>query len=176
MRKNHDEDWKEIGDPTPVEVPLRFRHHSPGMVELIKKHIATAMSREAAAMEKETFEDANDFEVDDDEFLPASRYGFSEQQEAFLNAKLKEVDKAMKEEEDGGTVNSDRDNGDDHGRGGSERKGKRVQRGRVEDVDDGAYDAREERAASGGERRSAGKRRGGVSKGSERDRFVDEEN
>lgn len=61
----HDEFGKEHLDPTPVSVPAGWQR-PPTMEELIRRHIRQEMSRQAADQGEETFEEADDFEVDED--------------------------------------------------------------------------------------------------------------
>lgn len=61
----------EYLDTTPVEVPLRFRNN-PGEVDRIRRLVRDVMSEVAAEGGAETFEEANDFEVEDDDGLPYS--------------------------------------------------------------------------------------------------------
>lgn len=69
----------EYVDPTPVEVPVRLRG-GVSQMDSIKQMIRDAMSAEAEAREHETFEEADDFEIDlaEDEGDPISRYEFDE--------------------------------------------------------------------------------------------------
>ncbi|AZL82928.1 hypothetical protein [Apis mellifera associated microvirus 50] len=65
----------EVCNPQPVEVPLRFQR-PPTMEERIRQFIRSeAMRREAEAQGAETFEEADDFEVDDPDFdVPSSEF------------------------------------------------------------------------------------------------------
>lgn len=56
---------REYPDPTPVEVPLGYRR-PPTLQEEISRIVRQQMSQQAAAEGFETFEEADDFEVDDD--------------------------------------------------------------------------------------------------------------
>lgn len=56
---------KEYPDPTPVEVPLGFRR-PPTLQEEISRIIRQQMSQQASQAGFETFEEADDFVVDDD--------------------------------------------------------------------------------------------------------------
>lgn len=62
----HTDDGYEIPDPTPVEVPLRYRR-APSLDERIKRLLLGELSRRAEARGDETFEQANDFDVDEPE-------------------------------------------------------------------------------------------------------------
>lgn len=61
-----DESGKEIPDPTPVEWPLGLSRPL-SLQDEIKRFVRSELSRAAAADGFESFEEANDFEVDDDE-------------------------------------------------------------------------------------------------------------
>lgn len=69
----------EYLDQTPVEVPVRLRGGISQM-DSIKQMIREAMSAEAEAREHESFEEADDFDIDlaEDEGDPISRYEFDE--------------------------------------------------------------------------------------------------
>lgn len=75
----HDERGREIPDPTPVEVPLRFRGQE-STDERIRRIIRETISRQAAESGWESFDDANDFEVDEDPD-PVSQYELTDMQE-----------------------------------------------------------------------------------------------
>lgn len=65
-----DEQGREIPDPTPVAVPVRFRG-GPSLAEEIKAAVRQEVSRYAESQGFETFEEADDFDVEDDP-MPAS--------------------------------------------------------------------------------------------------------
>lgn len=69
----------EIPDPTPVEVPL-FRPLS--IHEEMKRFIRSEMSRQAAEAGQESFEEADDFDVGDDDEI-VSPYEMVELKEEF---------------------------------------------------------------------------------------------
>lgn len=80
-RYNEWRDGKFYPDPTPVEVPLGFKR-PPSIQEMIRSYVRTALSERAAAEGRETFEEAMDFEVDDDPDVgPLSGYELTEMQE-----------------------------------------------------------------------------------------------
>lgn len=56
---------KEYPDPTPVEMPLGFKR-PPTLQEEIQRIIRVQMSQQARAEGFETFEEADDFAVDED--------------------------------------------------------------------------------------------------------------
>lgn len=89
LKRLFDENWGEVGDPTPVEVPLNFRP-PPTIQEQIKRFVRTELSRQAAEKGHETFDEANDFGQDDeDDGLPRSAHEFTELEEERLNEALK---------------------------------------------------------------------------------------
>lgn len=55
----------EFPDPTPVEMPLGFRR-PPTLQEEIQRIVRIQMSQQAQEHGFESFEEADDFEVDDD--------------------------------------------------------------------------------------------------------------
>lgn len=74
-----DERGREVPDPTPVEVPLRFRNQESSD-DRIRRIIRETMSRMAVDSGRESFEEANDFDVDEDPD-PVSQYELSDMQE-----------------------------------------------------------------------------------------------
>lgn len=60
-------DWRgmELGDPVPVEVPAHMKQ-APALDALVQQFVRNEMSRLAAEQEFETFEEADDFEIEDD--------------------------------------------------------------------------------------------------------------
>lgn len=61
----YDEFGREIPDPTPISLPYPFKRPEP-LVEIIRRSIREEMSRHAAAEGEETFDEADDFEVDEE--------------------------------------------------------------------------------------------------------------
>lgn len=62
----YDRQGRELPDPTPLEIPAGFAR-PPTLAEQIERCFRQVVSRNAAARGHETFEEANDFEVDDDD-------------------------------------------------------------------------------------------------------------
>lgn len=58
-------DGREVPDDTPVSVPLAFQRPL-SLQEEIKRYVRVHISQAAAAHEQETFEEADDFDVDED--------------------------------------------------------------------------------------------------------------
>lgn len=66
VRQYIDEDGREVLDPTPMEPPLGWKRQ-PSLAEQIRDMVRSEQLRAAAeAQGMETFEEADDFEVDDD--------------------------------------------------------------------------------------------------------------
>lgn len=122
----YNERGEEVLDTTEVEVPLRFKR-PPTLQEQIKNMVRGEISRNAVRQGRESFEEADDFEVDDDE-LPPSPYEFSDMpiEKIMDKGDASVLDKSKKKEYDGGTVNGDRikekDNVQSSG-AGDDRKG-----------------------------------------------------
>lgn len=55
----------EDPDPTPLAIPVNFRR-PPSIEEMIQKYVRTELSTRAQDQGAETFEEADDFDVDDD--------------------------------------------------------------------------------------------------------------
>lgn len=75
-------DGLEYTSEVPVEVPAGFRRPLT-MEERLQKYIRTELSRRAAADGVESFEEADDFEVEDEEEF-ISPYELHEMQEEFV--------------------------------------------------------------------------------------------
>lgn len=129
-----DDKGRELPDPTPIEVPAGFKRPET-LAEQIRRLVrheqfAAAMGRPHA----ETFDEANDFEVDDDGELPVTRHEFTamaleapngETGDADLDSRDREA--APRSSRDGGSSGS-ADSGEDAGdRDESERPGARDQ-------------------------------------------------
>ncbi len=67
-----DKNGHEIPDQTPLSLPLNFKRPET-LAEQVQRLVRTHVSREAAAAGAETFEEAEDFDVDDD-IDPSSPY------------------------------------------------------------------------------------------------------
>lgn len=72
----YDQYGRELPDPTPVEVPLAFSR-PPTIQEMIKQYIRRELSNQAQDQGAETFEEADDFDVDEDSD-PLSLYEIQE--------------------------------------------------------------------------------------------------
>lgn len=67
-----DDNGHEIPDPTPVALPSGFKRPET-LAEQVQRLVRSSISRHAEAQGHETWEEANDFEVDDD-FDPSTPY------------------------------------------------------------------------------------------------------
>ena len=85
----------ETPDPTPVARAVRFQR-PPTLEEIVQRSIRGALSRHAAEQGHETFEEANDFDVDDDGHEFRSDHEFTEQDEEDLRV-LKEAQRVKRE-------------------------------------------------------------------------------
>lgn len=61
----HDQYGREIPDPRPVELPTGLKVR-PSLQEEIRRYIRAEMSNHARDQGWESFEEANDFDIDDD--------------------------------------------------------------------------------------------------------------
>lgn len=75
-----DDRGREILDDTPVAIPLRFKRPET-LTEQIRRIIRDEASRAAAHAGYETFAEADDFEVEDDDYNPRSPHELSIEQE-----------------------------------------------------------------------------------------------
>lgn len=180
----YNEKGQELPDDTPLEIPAGFKRPET-LHEMMKRYVRSEQFRQAAdAAGVDTEEEANDFEVEDEEddrmnrymtqheysAMAAEEYRDLEGQEAFRRAKQKlqdDYNKSMMElrSKFGPDENGDGD-GDQSRRGkgedGAEQRGTK-KRGGV------AADAAKERNAAGGKRGPAGNSGGRVSEGGEAD-------
>lgn len=78
--KDHDEFGRELNDQTPLEVPLGRRNKDPYHVDNITALIRREISAAAKDLGFETLEEADDFDIADEED-PLSQYEMSEMQE-----------------------------------------------------------------------------------------------
>ena len=59
-------------DSTPLEMPMKF-HRPPSLQEQLRAYTRATLNKQAALQGKETFEEANDFDVGED-LLPVSQH------------------------------------------------------------------------------------------------------
>lgn len=74
-----DDQGRQLPDPRPVEWPTELKRPL-SMADEIKRYVRLELSRRAEAVGVETFEDADDFEVDDDDLVLSSPYELEEEQ------------------------------------------------------------------------------------------------
>lgn len=75
----------EILDPTPVEMPMQWKR-PPTLQEQIKAFVRRELSEQAAAAGAETFEEADDFDIEDDPLDPQSEWEMNYDQESAEHA------------------------------------------------------------------------------------------
>lgn len=77
-----DEDGKEHPDQTPLSIPIGFKKPDR-LKETIQRLVRTELSKQAMDNEMETFEEANDFDVQDpfDVDEPATQYTLMEEED-----------------------------------------------------------------------------------------------
>lgn len=88
MKAQFDEYGRQIPDSTPVDVPLQFKRPLT-IEERIQNGIRTYMSSMAVQEGKESFEEANDFDVDDDEGDFLSQYEMTDMQAEYPVSMMK---------------------------------------------------------------------------------------
>lgn len=95
--KGYDKDGNIILDPTPMAPPIGYKK-APSMVEIVRDMVRSErLAQEARDAGHETFEEAEDFDVDDDPELLRSPY--ENQFDPPLEELLAEGRKALKERE-----------------------------------------------------------------------------
>lgn len=78
IQPGYNDRGEEVPDPTPVEVPVGFRH-PPTLRETMQRLIREEVSRAAEQSGDESFDEADDFNVDEEEF--SSPYELTTMQE-----------------------------------------------------------------------------------------------
>lgn len=68
---------QEVPDPVPVAVPAGWTRPEP-LADLIRRMVRTEFSRAAAEEGEESFEEADDFDVEDEDPDPLSAYEINE--------------------------------------------------------------------------------------------------
>lgn len=79
---------EEIPDPTPVEMPIGYEH--PESLESMIARLVRVESQRAVASGEESFEESDDFDVDDDNEL-TSEYQMSNMQEEYVDESAREA-------------------------------------------------------------------------------------
>lgn len=67
------DDGREIPDPTPVELPVGFKKQET-VAQMVARLVRRDMSEYAARNDMETFAEADDFELEDEDFDPSTPY------------------------------------------------------------------------------------------------------
>lgn len=142
-----DAQGRELPDPTPVELPLGFKRPE-SLNDQIRRMIRGEMSAQASAAGNETFEEANDFDVDEDDAeLHGTQYELMADDELVLAPPVAPRPKPDQEDDDD-------DETDATGRGDDDDSGLSSGPG-VDDGDD--YQAAPSGAAAPGQDRPPGR-------------------
>lgn len=83
----------EIPDPIPVEVPLKFRDRPLTIQEEIARYVRINLSQHAAEQGEESFEEADDFDVEDENHDGPYQYAELEEESVPLAPRNAEPDK-----------------------------------------------------------------------------------
>lgn len=101
-----DERGWEVPDPTPVAWPAGVRRPET-LTEQIRRLVRLEVSQVAAAQGMETFEEADDFDVDDDDGEFVSPYELTEmQEEAIIARDASDLERHNRRKGDGETQQS----------------------------------------------------------------------
>lgn len=73
MKPSLDAKGREVPDPKPLALPLGFKRPET-LQEQVQRLIRTSMSAYAQAHDQESFEDADDFDIEDDPLDPSTPY------------------------------------------------------------------------------------------------------
>ena len=156
-------DGAQIPDPTPVEMPLGFER--PESLESMLLRLVHQVSRGQADIGEESLDDANDFEVDDEDLLEDT---FTDHELSAIMATPEMREQYVKEKDDGESE------GDTGNREGGEEDRQRVERSQSGNRGSGngkrdqeGNRGRTERRGEGVARR--GKKRGGYDEESSED-------
>lgn len=76
----YNEKGQEIPDPTPVSIPLGYGHPE-SLESIIARMVGVQISKQAAAKGYETFEEADDFDVQDQDIDPLSVHEMTSMEE-----------------------------------------------------------------------------------------------
>lgn len=124
----------EVGDPTPVAIPVRFLR-TENIYDEVTRVVRQELSLQAQAQGFESFEEADDFDVGDD-YDPSSAYELDQEQENFAYAEpTRDAGSSAATEEtsgDGGdetTENQQRKREKSPGRKDGDKRDKRETRG-----------------------------------------------
>lgn len=93
-------DGKEVLDSTPLEIPLSWKR-PPSLRDQIKQFVRSELSNRASEEGFDTFEEADDFDVDEDPD-PLSAYELKEAREEVPTIIQKKTQEAPQETQPGG--------------------------------------------------------------------------
>ena len=120
---NRDDQGREIPDPTPMEVPLEFGPQGDSLFELVKRAVHDH-AEELDSHGIETFEEADDFYVEDEEPEIITEYEMTQMIEEFEDesARSGDLEEDARGSEDGATTgkleSQDTSGGKETGNGG----------------------------------------------------------
>lgn len=86
-------DGKEVLDPTPVAIPAGMGKPE-SLVDTIRRLVRNEISHEAQSQGIESFEEANDFDVEDEDWT--SPYELSPMQEEYLSSEVDRLEQSGK--------------------------------------------------------------------------------
>lgn len=97
---------QEIPDPTPVAMPLGYERPE-SLSDLVARMVRVHISKQAHELGLETFEEADDFSMDEDDEVLPSQYEMSGMEEERPSpARIKEVKDAARRKNRSGTKES----------------------------------------------------------------------
>lgn len=73
MKAKLDKNGHEVPDPKPLSIPMGYKRPET-LQEQVQRLIRSSMSEYAALQDAETFEEADDFDIEDDELDPSTPY------------------------------------------------------------------------------------------------------
>lgn len=80
--KSLDDNGMEIPDQTPAAIPLKFKR-AENMLEQVQRFVRQELSAQADAAGFESFDEADDFYVEDDIYPPRTRYELDDDNERY---------------------------------------------------------------------------------------------
>lgn len=79
-RADFDQNGHEILDPTPVAIPLGYERPE-SLEQKMMRFIRHQLSSAAQGQGMESFDEANDFDIDDDDVMPLTHYELADMHE-----------------------------------------------------------------------------------------------
>lgn len=98
MGKGVNEKGEEIVDSTPMELPIGYEY--PESLQSLMRRIVPAISQAADREGFDTFEEANDFEIEDEELPPAPWEYSKDQEEEDRIARIKIMEQKERDQKD----------------------------------------------------------------------------